>query len=287
MQLCLSQTLCLPQDFLEDVRAFAAAGVPAMAIWLTKLEQAVEKHGLARLREAVASRGLTLAAAAGQLGLFWTSGEQRRLTLEQWQRRLALCQALGIGTMIVACDFPPARQADASTAQYGEAMIDWERATAQLRQAAQLAASYQVRLALEFQGRAAGCATLDTLARWLAACGEPNVGINFDVFHYYIGPSKPEDLAWLSRDNLFFVELCDLAGVPREWARDTHRILPGDGDFRLEPILERLRQIHYAGFVAVEAPNPDFWAMPAVRVAEAALGALRRLLTQHQLACAN
>jgi len=272
VQLCLSQTLSLGSDFLDDIQAFAAAGAPAMAVWLTKLEQAVEKYGLDHLRQALAARGLTIPAAAGQGALLWTTGEQRRLTFEQFQRRLALCQALGIGTVIVACDFPQGMDA-------GEV----ERVLAQLRQAAQLAASYQVRLALEFQGRAAWCASLDTLARLLTACEEPNVGINFDVFHYYIGPSKPEDLAWLTRENLFFVEWSDLAGVPREWARDRHRILPGDGEFQFEPIAERLRHIGYTGFVAVEAPNPDFWAMPTVRVAEAALAALKRLLTQLQL----
>lgn len=276
LRLCLSQTLSLASDFLDDIQAFAAAGAAAMEVWLTKLEQAVEKYGLDRLQEAVRSRQLTLAAAAGQGGLLWTTGDQRRLIFEQFQSRLALCQALGIGTMIVACDFPQPLES-----------ADWNRALRQLRQAAQLAACYQVRLALEFQGRAAWCTNLDTLARWLGACDEPNVGINFDVFHYYTGPSKTEDLDWLTKDKLFFVELCDLSGVPREWARDSHRILPGDGDFRLQPIMERLRQIGYEGFVAVEAPNPDFWNMPATRVAEAALAALKRVLTQHHLLCDN
>ncbi|MCS7166075.1 MAG: sugar phosphate isomerase/epimerase [Gemmatales bacterium] len=270
---CLSQTLCLASDFLEDLQAFAAAGAPAMVVWLTKLEQAVEKYGLERLQEALASRHMKIAAAAGQGGLLWASGEQRRLVFTQFQHRLGLCQALGVNTLIVACDFP-----------YNSEEAPWERALALLRQAAQLAASYHVRLALEMQGRAAWCASLDTLTQFVAACAEPNVGINFDIFHYYIGPSKPEDLAWLSPENLFFVELSDLAGIPRELARDSHRILPGDGAFDFRPVLTRLQQIGYAGYVAVEAPNPDFWAMPTYRVAEAALASLQRILERYQLA---
>ncbi|MCS7014833.1 MAG: sugar phosphate isomerase/epimerase family protein [Gemmatales bacterium] len=272
VQLCLSQTLNLASDFLEDVQAFAAAGASAMAVWLTKLEQAVQKYGLARVQEALASRNLRAVAAAGQGGLLWATGEQRRLAFEQLQHRLGLCQALGIETLILACDFP-----------HGADTVDYQRALAQLCQAAQLAASYHVRLALEMQARAAWCASLDTLAQLVTVCGAPNVGINFDSFHYYIGPSKPEDLTWLTRTNLFFVELSDLAGVPREWARDSHRILPGDGELVWEPLLARLRQIEYSGYVAVEAPNPDFWAMPTVRVAEAALGSLQRLLEKHGL----
>jgi 2-keto-myo-inositol isomerase len=267
MQPCLSQTLTLQCSFLEDVQHFAAAGAQAMVVWLTKLEQAVAAYGLERLREALGQRQLRAVAAAGQGGLFSATGEQRRLAFDQFQKRLGLCQALGIETVIVACDFPHIAEAG-----------DWEQALRQLQLTAQLAASYQIRLALEPQGRAAFCASLDTLVRVVESCGEANVGVNLDVFQYYIGPSKPEDLALLTASNLFFVELSDLAGIPREWALDRHRILPGDGEFHLQPILDHLRRIGYRGYVAVEAPNPDFWSMNPVRVAETALRALERLL---------
>ena len=42
------------------------------------------------------------------------------------------------------------------------------------------------------------------------------------VFHYYVGPSKPDDLGLLRRENLFHVQLCDVADVPRELAADAH-----------------------------------------------------------------
>ena len=74
------------------------------------------------------------------------------------------------------------------------------------------------------------------------------------------------------------MQLCDLAGVPRELAGDADRILPGDGDFQLGPILEHLRRIGYAGWVSVELFNPELWKMKPVQVAEAAYTAVRRLL---------
>ena len=63
--------------------------------------------------------------------------------------------------------------------------------------------------------------------------GEPNVGVCLDVFHYYKGPSKPEDLDRLTAKNLAHVQLCDVAGVPRELMTDADRVFPGEGDFRL------------------------------------------------------
>ena len=64
-----------------------------------------------------------------------------------------------------------------------------------LTQAAQWAAGFDVTLALEFRARDAFCASLDTALALIEQCGEPNVGVNLDLFHYYTGPSKFEDLA--------------------------------------------------------------------------------------------
>src|SRR5207237_949675 len=93
-------------------------------------------------------------------------------------------------------------------------------------------------------------ASLDTALALVAQCGEPNVGVNFDVFHYYTGPSKFEDLQLLTLDSLAHVQLCDVAGVPRELATDADRILPGDGDFNLLPLLDHFRAVGYDGWVA-------------------------------------
>src|SRR5205807_970642 len=107
-------------------------------------------------------------------------------------------------------------------------------------------------------------------------------GVNFDVFHYYTGPSKFEDLTPLSPANLAFVQVSDLAGVPRELATDADRIMPGDGDFRLQWILKQLRSIGYDGWVSLELMNPTLWSTKASQVAAVGFQAMERLLvTSH------
>jgi sugar phosphate isomerase/epimerase len=98
------------------------------------------------------------------------------------------------------------------------------------------------------------------------------------VFHYYIGPSKLEDLAQLPAHRLFHVQFSDLAGIPRELATDSDRILPGDGDFALRPIVDYLRTIDYQGGVSVELFNPTIWQVPPGQVAEVSITALRKVL---------
>src|SRR5262249_8779581 len=155
-----------------------------------------------------------------QGGLLLAQGEQRRAHYDHFRKRLELCQQLGIPTLIVAADFAEAVDA-----------VALERAGVSLAQAAQWAAGFDVRLALEFRGRNTFCASLDTALALIHQCGEPNVGVCFDVFHYYTGPSKLEDLALLTPDRLAHVHIADVAGVPRELAGDADRVLPGDGDF--------------------------------------------------------
>ncbi len=99
-----------------------------------------------------------------------------------------------------------------------------------------------------------------------------------DAFHFHTGPSKLHDLRWLTAANLFHVQLCDLVDVPRELARDRDRILPGEGDILLTPLLDRLRDIGYAGPVSIELMNPQIWQVPPRQFGEIAITALRKLL---------
>ncbi len=267
MKPCISEATTLPCSFAEDVAAYAGAGCRAMEVWLTKLETHLETHSAADTRKLLEDKSMTLAAASYQGGLLLSQGEQRRAHYDHFRRRLDLCQQFGIGTLLLVADFVDRIDATA----LGRVVVS-------LTQAAQWAAGFDVRLALEFRGSATFCSSLDTALALVEQCGEPNVGVNFDVFHYYTGRSKFEDLALLTPRNLAFVQLCDLAGVPRELASDADRILPGDGDFQLEPILQRLRDLGYDGWVSLELMNPTLWRAKASQVAELGLAALERLL---------
>jgi sugar phosphate isomerase/epimerase len=76
------------------------------------------------------------------------------------------------------------------------------------------------------------------------------------------------------------VQLCDLADTPRELARDSARILPGDGDINLAAVVERLRQIDYRGCVSLELLNPQLWQVSPLALGEIGMTALRKVLGQ-------
>jgi 2-keto-myo-inositol isomerase len=263
----ISEASTMPSTFVQDVEAYAAAGVAGMEVWLTKLETAVADRPAADLRKLVSDKGITLAAASYQGGLMLSQGEARQAHFDHFKRRLDLCQQFAIDTMLIAADFAPKTTP-----------TDWERAIVSLKQAGQWAAGFGVRLALEFRGVDAFCTSLDTALMLVAQCREPNIGVNLDVFHFYKGPSKLEDLDQLTKENLAFVQLCDVAGVPRELMTDSDRVLPGDGEFRLAPIFARLRQIAYDRWVSLELFNPVLWQIKPTQLAELGLSALQRVI---------
>lgn len=263
----LSQVCSLSSSFDRDLEDYAGAGCTHFEVWLTKLETYLETHTLKDVRYWLEKTRLTLAVASLQGGLLTSQGDARREAWDLFSRRLDLCRELSIGTLVVACDVP---------APLSQTTI--ERVQASLIQVAQEAGLRGLRAALEFQATSSFGNNLQSAAALVAEVASPHLGLCLDAFHWHVGPSKTEDLGYLTASNLFHVQLCDLADIPRELAKDSHRILPGEGDIPLAPLMGRLREINYAGCLSIELMNPQLWQVPALQLADASLAALRRLL---------
>ena len=265
----ISQVCSLNSSLPQDFEAYAAGKCRSVEIWLTKLETYLQRHTLDDLRALRDRHELRLAAASYQGGLLTSQGERRNEAWRLFEGRLELCRQLAIPVMVVAADI-----GGALTQQ------DLERAQRSLEQIAVAAHGRGVRVALEFQARASFCNNLQTAAALAQQVGNPALGLCLDMFHFFTGPSKLHDLGLLTAENLFHVQLCDVADVARELAADADRILPGDGDFTLEPILRRLREINYLRAVSLELMNPQIWRIPALQLGEIGMTALRKVLGQ-------
>jgi 4-hydroxyphenylpyruvate dioxygenase len=268
----LAQVCSLPSPFEKDIADYAAGKCGAVELWLTKLENYLQSHTLDDVRRLLDENEMTTPVASYQGGLLASQGEQRREAWSLFERRLELCKDLKIKTIVVACDVP--RPLDQQTL---------ERVQLSLVQVAQQCGQRGLRAALEFQASSAFGNNLQSAAAMVAEVGSPHLGICFDAFHYYCGPSKGEDLGYLMPQNLFHVQLCDLADVPRELASDGDRILPGDGDLPLTPIVARLKEIDYRGTVSIELMNQQLWQVPPRQFGEIAMTSLRKVLGLAQM----
>jgi 2-keto-myo-inositol isomerase len=249
---------------LED---YAAGHCDAVDLWLGHAESALESRDASQLNDLFLSAGITPVAASFQGGLLTSQGEARREHWGLFERRLPLLAQLGIPVLVVAGDaFGPLTPQDLS------------RLSISLSEAGKRAADVGVRLALEFDARASFPNNLQSALALIEDVGHQSVGLCLDWFHYTVGPSKANDLWLLSPETIFHVQLSDIADVPREMATDSDRILPAEGSSPPDPLLQRLREIGYAGSVAVETHNPQLWRVPPRQFGEIAMTALRKLL---------
>src|SRR5262249_4299075 len=153
-------------------------------------EAHLEHHSVAETQVLLADHAMSLVAGAYQGGLLLSQGDARKAHLDHFKRRLDTCQQFNIPVLLIVPDF--------NQRMDGESI---GRAVQALAEAGQWAGAFERRLALEFRSRAGFATNLGTALDMVEACALSNVGINLDVFHYYTGPSKAEDLERLSASN--------------------------------------------------------------------------------------
>jgi len=265
----ISQVCSLPSPFEKDLADYAAGNWQHIELWFTKLEIYLQANSISAVQELASQNQLTFPVASFQGGLLNPHGQGRELAWELFNQRLQICQQLEIGTLVVACDILDTP---------GES--DWPLIMDSLKQVADQAAQADTRVALEFQAEAKLGNNLQTTASLVAEINHPFLGICLDAFHFYVGPSNTEDLACLTSDNLFHVQLCDLADCPRELAKDGNRILPGEGDIPLKAILTHLSRINYQRHISIELMNPQLWQVPALQFGQTSWSAFNSLLQQ-------
>ncbi len=262
----ISQVCSLNSSFEDDIQEYAAGGCDSIEVWLTKLEGYLKNHSLDDVHQLVRRHDVRLAAASYQGGLFEPQPDARHESWSLLKRRLELCAELHIPTLVVAGDMVEPFS--------GEFV---EKCVATLSELATTALAHNVRIAFEFQAQATFPNNLASAVSLIEQVGHPHIGICLDLFHFFVGPSKWCDVELLG-DRLFHVQVCDLAGVPREVAQDSHRILPGDGDMRLATLLQKVKETGFSGCVSLELMNPMIWSSSARQIAEVGIQSIERSL---------
>ncbi|CAM4465321.1 sugar phosphate isomerase/epimerase [Paenibacillus endophyticus] len=234
---------------LAGANGFQAVDIDAYSL--------IERHGLEKARELLASNGVVI----GSFGLpvEWRTTEEAFLEgLEKLARSAAAAAALGC----TSCCTYILPSTDLKAARF------MALATRRLRTCAQILGAYGIRLGLEFVGphhlrtRWANpfIWTLEETLEWIDTIGESNVGLLFDAYHWYTNELAISDIEALRPDQIVHVHINDAPDVPVGEALDNGRIYPGEGVIDLEGFLRALAKIGYKGAVSqeiltAEAPN--------------------------------
>lgn len=261
------------ETILED---YSAGQCRLIEVWLGHAEQYLNGKPAQALSELLLHHGCNPVAATFQGGLLTSQGDARREHWAHFEKRLALCSAASIPTLVLAGDV------------YGPlGPEDFGRLSGSLVESAKRAADAGVRLALEFDARASFPNNLQSAVALIEDVGLPSLGICLDWFHFSVGPSKVIDLHLLTPETIALVQLSDIADVPREMATDADRILPGEGNSPPQQLIAHLEAMKYDGPISIELQNPQLWQVPPRQFGEIAITALRKLLGQAEMAAVD
>jgi sugar phosphate isomerase/epimerase len=278
----------LAAGFVEDVRAYAAAGVDGIGVWELKLGDGPDDAALEQLAASGLGSSSAVPAVPSVLPLPLLPGPD-----DPQERIAALCASVhrlaAFDPTAVVCLTGPAGGRDPEQAR---ALV-----VAGLREAAAEAERAGVRLALEpFQREGIEdwslVNTLGDAAALLAEVGSPALGIQFDVWHLWNTPDLLEEIERHAH-LLAGVHVCDWREPTRGWA---DRALPGDGAADLPAILGALDAAGWDGFHDLEIFSDDgtfgsaypdsLWALDAAELARRGREAFVRCWEERRVATA-
>jgi sugar phosphate isomerase/epimerase len=265
---CLSLVTICETPIPAAIGAAAQAGFTNIDLWWPALRQHLRQDGPQAILDTLAEKQVSIASISG-LALELPS------SVQLWQESLANFADFLQATAPLAIpivNFTPGMAHESPHAGLYEIALE------RLVELKSIISSTNIILAMEFRSDSRWLTTLETAAALMDQLAAPQIGICLDLFHFMTGPSKIQELTRLLIRHIRSTHVSDLIATPREIARDTDRILPGEGDFDIRGMLTLLYEQGFTGPASVDVPNPLLWQIPADRVADIAFQALWRSL---------
>lgn len=259
-QLAINSVSTRHRDLEEALDAYAAAGfrnvefvLPLVKDWLAR------GHTFQDARELLAARELRSIGGFETHLICFGAPEARWANHDLHLANARLIDALGGGTLVVGTDGPPQPLPDP---------VDALDAIAEaLGELARRSEGLQVTIALEFNWSPV-VRSLRSAVRVVERVNHPRVGILFDPAHYYVTPTRFEDLTAATVRRIAHVHLNDMRDKPGDLSHcNNDRVLPGQGVLDLPALIRRLEEHGYRGYCSIEMFNADLWALPTAEAA--------------------
>ena len=265
---CIHETSSDGFDFKTAMEGYAKAGIKAVEPTLVKVQEFAQKESVAAAKRLLDDMGLkAVSSSAGLLGLM-EPGPLRAKSMEDLKARLELAKAIGVDRMVTP---------STGVGPYTE--DDFKKGVDYMREIAEIAKPYGITLLLEFTraGRFAG--SLATALKLVRETNHPNYRPMIDIYHFWGGVSKFEDLDLLHDGELAHLHFEDVPAEPiRELQGQTDRVFPGQGIAPLKRIVQMLKKKKYSGPASIEMFGPKFQKMEPFEFARTARAAMEPII---------
>jgi len=247
MTLSMHQTTSAAAGYRKSLEGWAKAGIRHVEPTARLLDDHLKTGTLAAAKRILTDHDLkVVCGAVGVTGL-WEPNPKFAGNLEEFKKRCEQFAELGAPLVYSPC---------VTSASFTPE--DYSRSLRNIRQTADVAGQFHLKVAAEFVRNSTFLASLPTALRLHREAAHPNFGILFDCYHFWSGPSKFEDLDGIRPGEIIHVHLNDTQDLPRELLDLQSRVIPGDGVAPLAGILRKLREKGYTGPMSVELFLPKY-----------------------------
>jgi sugar phosphate isomerase/epimerase len=233
--------------YRKSLEGWAKAGIRNVEPSAGLLDDFLKTETMANARRVLTDNGLKIVSGVTNVTGLWEPNPNQAQNLDTFKKRCEQFAELGAPLVYSPC---------VTAAQFTQ--DDYGRCLDNIRQAAEAARQFRLKVAAEFVRNSTFLASLPTALRLHRAAAHPNFGILFDCYHFWSGPSKFEDLDLIQPGEIIHAHLNDTQDLPRELLDLRSRVIPGDGVAPLAKILRKLADRGYAGPISVELFLPRY-----------------------------
>lgn len=148
-----------------------------------------------------------------------------------------------------------------------------------LKRAGDIAAEYDLRLAIEFNSQHDVLNSLPVLTELIEGANRPNCGYLIDAYHFTRSGAGGRGFANVPAEKIYCFQYSDVPPNPSVGVRrPTDRLAPGKGVVRWREMLGLLAEKGYTGYLSYEAPNPELWQRSPYDVTREGVELTRKLL---------
>lgn len=148
-----------------------------------------------------------------------------------------------------------------------------------LKEAGDIAAEYNLKLAIEFNSQHDVLNCLAVLTTLIEGANKPNCGYLIDAYHFTRSGAGGRGFEHVPAEKIFCFQYSDVSPNPVTGVkRPTDRLAPGKGIVKWREMLGLLYEKDYTGYLSYEAPNPELWERPPIEVAREGVELTKKLL---------
>jgi len=255
-QLAINAVSTRHSSLEEALDAYAGAGFRNVEFVLPLVKEWLREHTVDDLRRQLAERNLRAIGGFETHVDCFGSGESRRANHELHRANATLVHELGGGTLVVGTDGPERPSLDAL-----------DTVASVLEQLARSIEGLNVNIAIEFNWSPL-IKSLQSAVLVARKVNHPQLGVLFDPAHYYVTPTKAEQLTAAAVPWIKHVHVDDMADKPGDLSHcNADRVLPGDGVLDLPALIGALERHGYGGYFSIEMFNEELWQLPAAEAA--------------------